>query len=157
MKYFTLLFGVAGILILLVSLNVIQLDNPAQAAEKVLIAEVDTIDQTYQTLCASCHGKKLNGFLDREWKRGKNKDSIMKTINVGLVDLGMPAFGAALTDAQMSGLADYVLKAAERESQYAFEEEEIKTDTFTTASFKYELDTIADGMESPWGLAFLPD
>ncbi len=157
MKYFTLLFGVAGILILLVSLNVIQLDNPAQAAEKVLIAEVDTIDQTYQTLCASCHGKKLNGFLDREWKRGKNKDSIMKTINVGLVDLGMPAFGAALTDAQMSGLADYVLKAAEREVQYAFGEDEIKTDTFSTASFKYELDTIADGMEAPWGLAFLPD
>ncbi|MEM9934212.1 MAG: PQQ-dependent sugar dehydrogenase [Bacteroidota bacterium] len=156
MKLFTNFFGMTVLLTLLLSLDVIKLDSSLQAAEDPM-AFVDTVDNTYQVLCGGCHGQKMNSFLDRKWKYGKHRDSIFNSITRGYAEQGMPSFRAALTDAQVYGLTDYILKSVEKEEQYAFAGQEVFSDTFITASFSYELDTIAEGMSSPWGMAFLPD
>ncbi|MFY0652736.1 MAG: PQQ-dependent sugar dehydrogenase [Cyclobacteriaceae bacterium] len=114
-------------------------------------------EKLYKEFCSSCHGEQMMAFADRKWKHGKERDSIRNSIVNGYVDAGMPTWGASFTDEQIDNLVDYILKGIENVERYGFKEITLESDTFKTEDLQFELDTIASGLKSPWGMAFLPD
>jgi mono/diheme cytochrome c family protein len=71
-------------------------------------------EQTFQQLCANCHGKNLQGgdlagsLVDGVWKFGGESKAIFSSIKKGHPEAGMPAWEGALTDEQIQSLVNYI-------------------------------------------------
>jgi glucose/arabinose dehydrogenase/cytochrome c553 len=68
----------------------------------------------YQQLCASCHGKNLEGtetaksLRDSKWEYGSGKKDVIKNIRMGIIEKGMPAWEGALSQKEIEELAAYI-------------------------------------------------
>lgn len=117
---------------------------------------IKTAHENYQTYCSSCHGEKVEAFVDRKWKHGTAKNDLVKSISEGYPDLGMPTWKASLSATEIDGLADLILESLKNVDQYKFANKPT-SNVFTSEAQTVKLDTVAAGLGSPWGLAFLPD
>ena len=131
-------------------------DQEAEQVEAPLDSATIRAMANYTTYCASCHGEQMMAFADRRWKHGNDRDSLIQSIANGYVDAGMPAWNEAMTPEQIEELADYILTGIEHVEKYGFEELTLDSDTFETEAMTFSLDTIADGMDIPWGMTRLP-
>jgi len=121
----------------------------------------------YTQLCSQCHGKAMEGarspagnvvptLLDDEWLHGGTDDDIAKSIRNGYPDKEMPAWGAAIPEKEIRAMVIYI-----RETQAAYKRGQIKfeqpADSVTAKSqlHEYQLNTWVDGLDEPYGLAFL--
>jgi len=123
-------------------------------------AALDDPRKIYTEKCASCHGEKVEAFVDRKWKHGTSKAELVKSIKEGYTDFGMPAWGEIIPDKDVQGLADLIVESLKTVSQYDFTKEKKNTDgppIFKSAGITVKLDTIATGLTSPWGFEQLPD
>lgn len=109
----------------------------------------------YRTYCAGCHGEKMDMFVDRQWKFGNKKEDLFKTVKLGRTNEGMPAFGESLTDKEINELADYILNGIKNVDKYMAKEEPV-SDVFKTEEMTIKLEPVAEGLDVPWGMAFLP-
>lgn len=129
-------------------------NSDTAVAEADVFAEAKEI---YSTVCSGCHGLEIAAFADRKsWKFGDSKDSIEYVIKHGIAEDGMPSFDSTYSAEQISLLADYILDAKNNVEKYR-NADPIVSDTFTSEVLTYKIDTIVTGLESPWGMAFLPD
>lgn len=85
-------------------------------------AAEETPPQTYARSCAACHGADLRGgragsLVDDVWLYGGDRESVVASIRDGRVDAGMPAYRHSLSEAQLAGLADFVLARAQAERE----------------------------------------
>lgn len=121
------------------------------------------IVKRYAELCASCHGKNLEGasapsMLDDVWTRGGDDESLAKSIREGFPDKGMPAWSTALPEREIRSFVIFI-----REQRSKFQREKLKypplADSLTLHAQKYgfELKTWVRPIREPWSLAFLPD
>ncbi|WP_256001950.1 PQQ-dependent sugar dehydrogenase [Pedobacter deserti] len=116
----------------------------------------ETPAKNYATYCAGCHGEKMDMFVDRNWKFGNKKEDIAKSITHGHADEGMPAFGGTLSEAEINGLADYILEGIKNVGQYTSREKPVG-DVFKTENMTIKLEQVSGpGLDVPWGIAFLP-
>src|SRR5690606_38028880 len=51
----------------------------------------------------------------------------------------------------------YIQEGIQNVKQYDFSEETTASAVYTSESLNYRLDTVATGMEIPWGMAFVPN
>ncbi|MEZ0538626.1 PQQ-dependent sugar dehydrogenase [Fibrella arboris] len=114
-----------------------------------------TARENYQQYCSSCHGEKVEAFVDRNWKHGKAKGELVKSIAGGYPDLGMPTWRAVLSQKEIDDMADLILESLKNVDQYKFASKPT-SNVFSSDGMTVKLDTIASGLNSPWGLAFLP-
>ncbi|WP_242204191.1 PQQ-dependent sugar dehydrogenase [Aestuariivivens insulae] len=112
---------------------------------------------TFSNICSGCHGEKVETFVDRKWKYGNTKDSLMASISNGYADLGMPGFKATFSEENIRELADFILQGIENNNKFDLKDVEIKSNIFDSGSQKVRLDTIAKDIKIPWGMAFLPN
>jgi len=112
--------------------------------------------ENYANYCSGCHGEKMDAFTDRQWKHGNNLNDLIKAIKDGYANEGMPAFGQTFTDTEIKELSEYILKGIKNVEAYNFDDEPV-TSTFTSEKLTVKLDTIATGLDVPWGIGFLPD
>ena len=110
----------------------------------------------YKNLCGSCHGEKMDAFVDRTWKHGSTTDNLFKGIKQGYSDKGMPAFESIIPDDQIVALSDYIAGGINRLKQYNFGTALPTSNVFTSEDQNIKLDTIVKGVASPWGFTFLP-
>lgn len=81
-----------------------------QDPEKMLAAA-----SNYVGKCASCHGPELGGqigpnLVDKHWIHGTgDANSIAKVIGEGVLDKGMPPWGALMTSDELKSLVAYVI------------------------------------------------
>ena len=123
-------------------------------------AALEDPKKIYTEKCASCHGEKVEAFVDRKWKHGTSKAELVKSIKEGYADFGMPAWGEIIPDKDVQGLADLITESLKTVSQYDFTKEKKNADgpaIFKSAGMTVKLDTIATGLTSPWGFEQLPD
>lgn len=113
-------------------------------------------EKNYAAFCAGCHGEKMDAFVDRKWVHGTSSADLFKAVKYGYHDEGMPGFDSAFTDKQIQQLADYMLTGIANVKRYAFTEK-VVSNIFKSEGITIRLDTIATGMSSPWGIAFLPN
>ncbi len=133
----------------LVSNSMISLAN----GKKSIDPKTDAIFTQY---CSSCHGEKIEAFVDRKWKYGTTKAEIVKTITTGALDAGMPSWKNILSSKQIDNLAAQIVKSLANVEQYKFSSKP-KTNVFQSGSMTIKLDTMATGFDSPWGITQMPD
>lgn len=113
-------------------------------------------EQVYGEYCASCHGEQMEAFVDRKWKYGNTKDSIIRSIKYGSPDFGMPAYDSAIDHKTIATMAEMFVRYIKEVDAYQ-PSGKLVSNIFSTENLKVRLDTIATEMSSPWGFAQLPD
>ena len=95
---------------------------PAQAAVAADFAvtpdAVAAGGELFQVNCVVCHGPNLEGLIgpslvDEEWLHGGTRESVLRTIGEGVLDKGMPNWGALLGADKVNQLAAYVISQYE--------------------------------------------
>ena len=74
------------------------------APKKAVIDE--PTEKIYTQYCASCHGEKVEAFVDRKWKHGNTKPELVASITNGYNDMGMPTWKGVLSPKDIDKLAD---------------------------------------------------
>lgn len=119
--------------------------------------------QLFGEVCATCHGAtadagpRAQSLLADKWLHGADDESIAKNIREGFPAAGMPPFKQLLTDQQIWQIVAYLRNQTENlkgKPQYVPD-----PDGKVVASEKqtFKLEVIGRNLETPWGLAFLPD
>jgi glucose/arabinose dehydrogenase len=116
----------------------------------------------YAEHCVSCHGTDLSGgrapsLFNEQWLATMADTRLTASIRNGRPDTGMPAFASLLTDDQIWQLVQYLrLQSGVLKTRPTFVADPsgavLKTQKETVT-----LEVAADGLNTPWGLAFLPD
>jgi len=121
------------------------------------------VAETYAQRCAACHGAELQGgqaksLLDDEWKYGGDDLSVTTSIRDGRLDAGMPPLGAALSDQEVRALVIFIREKAEaaRRAKTVFAKPQGDS-VVTSEEHRFRVETVAEGLETPWSVAFLPD
>ena len=116
----------------------------------------------YTERCAGCHGVDLNGgrapsLFDEVWARGADDESVVRNIMHGIPNTEMVPFKDQLTEPQIWQLVAYLrTHAATLKEKPAYvpdpDGQVVKSEKQT-----FRMEVVARGLETPWGLAFLPD
>lgn len=113
-------------------------------------------EKIFTQFCSSCHGEKVQAFVDRKWKHGNSKADLIKTITNGVLDAGMPSWKASISAKEIDKLADLIVLNLASVNQYKFTEAK-KQSTYKSGKMTIKLDTVAIGFDSPWGLTQMPN
>jgi glucose/arabinose dehydrogenase len=154
MKYFTsLLSGLAALVVIAL------LSFRASTPEPSIIeqpGQQQTAAVNYQKFCAGCHGDNLEKFAAKAWMDEKGNASVVKSIKLGIEDIGMPAFQKTFSDAEIEALAVYVKKGIPADKGTL--KPAVKAGSVVESQEqKFVVDTVVSGLKVPWGLAFLPN
>jgi len=104
--------------------------------------------------CAGCHGTKMERFAGNTWEAFKAGKDLTPVIKNGLPVFGMPSFEKAFSDAEMKAISNYILEMKDKKIA------PVATKFPTVVRSKHQsfrIDTVAQGLDVPWGIAFLPD
>ena len=116
----------------------------------------------YAEHCASCHGTDLAGgrapsLFREQWLASSTDERLTNAIRTGVAGAGMPAFGSILNDDQVWQLVQYLrLQSGVLKTRPTFVANPSNV-VLKTEKATVRLEVIADGLNTPWGLAFLPD
>lgn len=120
---------------------------------KVLMEDMGEAENYYDEYCASCHGKKVKKFVDREiWVYGSSRNDLFSVVKHGAEKDGMPAYGEVLTDAQVSDLVDYILAAIEDRKSEEFNSGNNDDVVFASEGMQLRLELVTDRVNSPWAI-----
>jgi glucose/arabinose dehydrogenase len=114
-------------------------------------------------LCANCHGANWEGgraptMLDESWAHGGTDEELARSIRDGSPANGMPPFAPVLTAPEIRGLVIHIREARTRARLAPLSPpREIADQSISTELCPVKLEVIASGLETPWGIAFLPD
>jgi glucose/arabinose dehydrogenase len=118
----------------------------------------------YNQNCANCHGRDLQGgqvpslLIDSNWKHGSDDASNARSISEGVVTNGMPAWKEALNEAEIRAMVVLIREkraaALRRETVFARPAED---QSAKSQEHSFRIKTVADGLRTPWSVAFLPD
>ncbi len=119
------------------------------------------IGKLYGELCATCHGPKLEGaqfgsLVDDVWQFGSADADLARMIQKGNPG-GMPPFEAVLSPQEVRAMVIYIREqgARAKREKTTFNK---PTANVVVKSEKatFRLETVAEGVTTPWGLDFLP-
>jgi len=119
------------------------------------------VREQYQLHCAACHGAEMDAgvggsLLDRSnWKQVGRTITFLDYVKEGNEEAGMPAFGEALSDAEIRAieiLIEEMTQMREREGRPVVEVDE--EGVFASGPYRYRLETVVEGLETPWSVDF---
>jgi glucose/arabinose dehydrogenase len=119
--------------------------------------------QLYNEVCATCHGvtaqagPRAQSLLADKWLHGGDDEAIAKNIREGFPAAGMPPFKQLLTDQQIWQIVAYVRNqtaSLKGKPQYVPDPD---GQVVTSEKQTFKLEIVGRNLETPWGLAFLPD
>lgn len=116
----------------------------------------------YTQYCVSCHGPNMDSPMgggslkDDEWKWGGTREDIFRSIHDGIPDMGMPAYGGALSDDQIELLVDAILGTESTMAVPPREKPQGRSrGEITTLDYVVEARVWVDGLDIPWGIDFI--
>ncbi len=112
--------------------------------------------ENYKKYCASCHGERLESFVNRKWLYGNSWKEVQVSIKEGIPEDGMPPYDTTFSDREIDELTSYIMRGLENFTSNDFDERMNWSQTFETQEQKFRLEKVITGMNSPWGMAFLP-
>jgi aldose sugar dehydrogenase len=116
----------------------------------------------YDQRCAACHGRNLEGgaagsLVDDVWKFGGADTDIVETIRNGRKGTAMAAFKDVLTDDQIWALVFLIRQEAAEAKQHPPTIVDPDGRVVRSEKQALRLEVVARDLETPWGIAFLPD
>src|SRR4051812_1985544 len=116
----------------------------------------------YTERCAGCHGVDQSGgrapsLFDDTWVHGADDESIAKTISTGVPNTEMVAFKDQLTDEQIWQLVAYLKTQAANLKARPVYVPDPDGQVIKSEKQDIKIEILARNLETPWGLAFLPD
>ena len=117
----------------------------------------------YGTLCANCHGPTLQGgqgpsLVDDVWTHGATDVDLARVIRDGVAGTPMVAFRGALSEEQIRALVIHVREVETRARAGALPKGPPPfPPRFASEVHGFRVETVADGLDTPWGIEFLPD
>ena len=114
-------------------------------------------------LCVACHGENLAGgrsssLIDDIWAFGGTDADLAKSIRDGRPGTLMQPFGGALGEREIRSLVVLIRELAEKAKVEGGKREAPAIDAvFKSERHSFRLETVFDGLDTPWGFAFLPD
>ncbi len=151
LKIITLAFFISGLLISCTD----QESAKNQFSEDELKNIVARSDATFEEYCSGCHEDSIQSFADREWLFGDSAQEIYVSIAEGREDGEMPSFNDAFDDKKIKEMVVAIMHASNKLNNYNLGSPE-ESKTYRAKDLSYKLETVVDGFESPWGMAFLP-
>lgn len=123
------------------------------------------IAAVYTTLCANCHGPAMAGgvapsLLDDVWTRGGTDADLVRSIRDGWPASGMPAFKGALAEPDIRAMVIYIRETRARARAGLIPFNAVGAPMpprLSSERHAFKIETVADGLDTPWGLDFLPD
>ena len=116
----------------------------------------------YTEHCAGCHGTDLAGgrapsLFNEQWLATMTDARLTASIRSGVSNTEMAAFGSLLSDDQVWQLVQHIrLQSGVLRTRPAFVADPSGA-VLKTQQATVRLEVVADGLNTPWGLAFLPD
>ena len=119
--------------------------------------------QKFTEVCAGCHGTtaapgpRAPSLLADTFVHGSDDESIAKNIHDGFLEKGMPPFKDAMTDQQIWQMVAYLRTQTANlkgKPQYVPDPD---GQVITSEKQTFKMEILARNLETPWGLAFLPD
>lgn len=122
----------------------------------------DGVVELFRMHCASCHGESVEDFPDdtlfKELRRVRNREELAGYIARGDVDRGMPPFEGVLSGPEIRSLVIYIEEMQARTAaELAPAPEAAPERTVESATARFQVETVAEGLRIPWALVFLPD
>jgi glucose/arabinose dehydrogenase len=121
------------------------------------------IVKVYAELCSACHGPSLQGaqfgsLVDSDWKFGSDDASLAKSIREGHPAQGMPPMGGLLTDQEIRAMVIFIREVGAKTAREKATFAKPAADTVVSSELHaFKLETVVEGVEHPWSVAFLPD
>lgn len=112
--------------------------------------------------CAGCHGTAIEpgrapNLFDEAWLKRTDDAAIAGTITHGVPGTEMPPFGSSLSELQAFQLIQHIRTAtAAARPRPEFVADPSGT-VIRSSKQAFRIDRVADGLMTPWALAFLPD
>lgn len=119
--------------------------------------------QLAEQFCASCHGVGFTGgrvpaIRGGKWRRAHNDDEALRFIADGLPEVEMPAFGRAFSPEALAALVAYIKTPPPVENLRGLSPVAEGKGIFVHTELQnFRVESVAEGYETPWSLAFLPD
>ena len=116
----------------------------------------------YTEHCAGCHGTDLTGarapsLFNEQWLATMTDTRLTSSIRNGVATAGMPPFGALLNDDQIWQLVQHIrLQSGVLKTRPTFVPDPSGV-VLKTQKETVRLEVVINGLDTPWGLAFLPD
>ena len=112
--------------------------------------------------CAGCHGNDAAGgrapsLFDEVWLKSVSDDRIVNSITNGVPDTEMEPFGKALSSDQIWSLVNYIRSQTGALRPRPEFVENPNGAVITSAKQTVRVETVTEGLETPWALEFLPD
>jgi aldose sugar dehydrogenase len=116
----------------------------------------------FATNCAGCHGSTITGgraptLFDDQWHFGGDDASIRQSIMEGRAGTEMPPFKTVLKEEEISGLIAYIHAQAAATKTSTARAQNPAGQVLHTEKQTVKIEVVADALEAPWGMAFLPD
>ena len=119
----------------------------------VLQEDIGDAEKYYGNYCASCHGKQVKAFVDREkWVYGSTRSEMFDVVKNGAEADGMPAYGEVISDQQVYELVDYILAAIEDKKSEDFNTGANEDVVFVSEGMRLKLELVAENSASPWAI-----
>jgi glucose/arabinose dehydrogenase len=122
-----------------------------------------SVADIYAKTCAACHGPTLAGgraqsLVDDRWSFGSDDKSIAQSIRDGRAEGAMPAFKATLSESQILGLVTFIHEEGAKARLGGTPPRGPQPgDVVKSEKQTFKIELVADGLDTPWGMAFLPD
>lgn len=121
------------------------------------------VTKLYETHCASCHGKNMEGgqtdsMLDDQWKHGGDDASLAKIIRDGFEQNGMPPWKHELNEAEIRAMVVLIHEKATQAKMQKIEfPQPDENKIVQSGGHQFRLKTVVRDLATPWSMAFLPD
>ncbi len=118
--------------------------------------------QRFEENCSGCHGApgtagRAPNLFDARLLAQRSDEDLFRTIKAGISGAEMPAFGEVLPDAQIWQLIAWLrLEADNAQPRPQFVADPDGAEIASEAQ-KFRIRVVARGLETPWGIAALPD
>ena len=118
----------------------------------------------YNEMCSGCHGTtdgkagRAPSLFDEKWLNGTTDANIAKAIRTGVAGTEMEGFPATqLSDDQIFQLTAFIRTQTSNAKPKAVFVPEADGTVLTTEKQTVKVELVTKGVDTPWGLAFLPD
>ena len=119
--------------------------------------------QLFNEVCAGCHGAtaaagpRAPSLLADIWLHGGDDEAIARNIRDGFLEKGMPPFKDSLTEQQVWQMVAYLRTQTANLKDKPVYVPDPDGQVITSEKQTFKMEIVARNLETPWGLAFLPD